>query len=480
MGSATARPSLVRAGGAAVLLSLVVACATSTAPSQAPAAGGTTQAAQAGRTDVVPRRPIGTLTDAEMEMARVAWQYFENNYQPKSGFVNAADKYPSTTMWDLASAMAATVSARELGLITVPVFNERIAAALRSLGTLDLFHGELPNKAYHAITLQETTYTNEPGEIGFSAIDLGRLMTWLRIIRERYPEHLPLVDAVLLRWNFCNLLDQWGTMYGAAVSGDKRTQYLQEGRLGYEEYAAKGLELWGFDVTRAAKPEPFVYTPILGYQVPHDRRDPRELGAHNYVVSESYVLDGIEFNWDLADDVSSSHDVHTDRFMADHVDRIFLVQKARHRQTGIVTARTEHQLDEAPFFVYDTLYTDGAAWNTITEAGAVVPKYAAVASKAAIGLWGLFDDPYSDVLFERVRGLMVPGSGIQEGAYEDGRGPIKAFTANNNGIILEILAYRKLGKLLPNARTRGPWDQALQPKDCDRCRPRVKAAGAAR
>ena len=40
-----------------------------------------------------------------MAMARTAWKYFENNYQPDTGLVNAVNDYPSTTMWDTASYM---------------------------------------------------------------------------------------------------------------------------------------------------------------------------------------------------------------------------------------------------------------------------------------------------------------------------------------------------------------------------------------
>ncbi len=414
-----------------------------------------------------------------MALARAAWKYFENNFQPATGFVNAADKYPSTTMWDLASSFGATVSAFELGLIPLTEFDRRIRPALASLAKIELLRGQLPNKVYHASTLVQSNYANSPGEIGFSAIDLGRMLVWLKILRERYPAYTDTIDAIVLRWNFCRVVDQWGTLFGSTVTADKAVQYLQEGRLGYEEYAAKGFALWGFDATRALKPEPFEYARIYGFDIPYDRRDPRELGAHNYVVSESYVLDGLEFNWDLPEDRQSTDQVHTDLFLEQHADRIFLVQRARANATGTLTARTEHQLEEAPYFVYDTIYTDGRAWNTIAENGTAASKYSAVAAKAAIGLWALWDDPYSDRLFAAAEGLVDAERGIFEGAYEDGRGPIRSFTANNNGIILETLLYKKTGKLLPASRRQGPWETALTNADSASCRPRVSAAGAA-
>ncbi|WP_376749685.1 DUF3131 domain-containing protein, partial [Pantoea piersonii] len=54
----------------------------------------------------------GELTEREMAVAKTAWSYFVANYQPTTGLVNAVNKYPSTTMWDSASYLAALTAAR--------------------------------------------------------------------------------------------------------------------------------------------------------------------------------------------------------------------------------------------------------------------------------------------------------------------------------------------------------------------------------
>ncbi|MEM9807478.1 MAG: DUF3131 domain-containing protein, partial [Cyanobacteria bacterium P01_D01_bin.56] len=41
-----------------------------------------------------------TLTVQEREYATTAWQYFINNRQQETGFTNAANQYPSGTLWD--------------------------------------------------------------------------------------------------------------------------------------------------------------------------------------------------------------------------------------------------------------------------------------------------------------------------------------------------------------------------------------------
>jgi len=57
------------------------------------------------------------LCEDDLKTARIAWTYYENNYQPKTGLVNSANQYPSTTMWDTGSALAATIAAHDFGFI---------------------------------------------------------------------------------------------------------------------------------------------------------------------------------------------------------------------------------------------------------------------------------------------------------------------------------------------------------------------------
>ncbi len=393
-----------------------------------------------------PRR-AGALNEREMKMARTAWKYFENNTQT-TGLANAVDSYPSTTMWDSASYMGAVVAARELGIIDAQAADERLAKLLEAFNKIKFFRGELPNKVYHTKTLEPSDYANRPGEIGFTALDLGRMLVWLKIVKERYPRHAEAADRFVQRWNLGRVVDPTGTMYGAILDGDKKTQYVQEGRLGYEEYSAKGFQLWGIPTEMAARPEPYATTPIYCVDVPYDTRDPRKYSQHNYVVSESYVLDGIEFNWDLADDHGTNARHHSHEWMEKFAHRVYQAQENRFSETGILTARSEHQLADDPYFVYDTVFTDGYAWNTITESGKNVPQFAAISLKAALGMWVLWKSNYTDRLFDTIEKNFVPEKGFYEGILENGKGPIKAFTANNNGIMLEALLFKAQGKLL--------------------------------
>jgi hypothetical protein len=418
-----------------------------------------------------PRR--GALTDKEMAMAKIAWKYFENNTNAKTGLANAVDAYPSTTMWDTASYLAGLVCAHQLGIITKNEFDRRISSILKTFNEMAFFRDELPNKAYNTDAAQKVDYANKPSEIGYSAIDLGRLLIWFKIIKERYPEHGNGIDSFVSRWHFCNIVDTCGSMYGAILDDKKNVQYLQEGRLGYEEYSAKGFQLWGFSTERASKPDPYDIAEIYGIEIPYDRRDPRTLKAHNYVVGESYILDGLELDWDEASDQKSDDQTHTNAWMADFAQRVYQVQENRYKATGIITARTEHQLDGPPYFVYDTIYSDGYPWNTITDEGAFVPEKAAVSLKAALGLWSLWNTEYTDLVFDATSNLYDPAKGFYEGRYEKTGGVINTFTANNNGIILESLLHKVQGKLLKFNGKESMWDRLITDEfgDKNKCLP---------
>ena len=416
----------------------------------------------------------GALTDREFEMAKTAWSYFEKRYQPETGLVNAVGAYPSTTLWDTASYISALVAAYELCIIDKRNFDTKATKLLNTLRNLDLYQGEAPNKVYNSKTGAKVNYANEAGEVGMSANDIGRMLVWLRILKERHPHLANSVDSVPMRWNFCNLVGEEGRMFGSFKRGDGSTRYVQEGRLGYEEYAAKGFALWGFDMERAMSPEPLAYTTIYDVKVPYDGRDPRVFKSQNYVLTEGYILDGLELGWDTPTDEDNDGEVASHGWRAEFANRIYLVQQRRFEQTGIVTARSEHQVNGKPYFVYDAIFADGYAWNTLDPTGEYQPDRAAIAAKAAIGMWALWETDYTDLLFESVADLSDPEQGFYEGLYENGNGYIPLQSSNNNGIILAALLYKVQGPILKKANNNTQtWDMKFNGTDIrdNKCHP---------
>lgn len=409
----------------------------------------------------------GFLNGRELRAAKVAWHYFETFTQETTGLANSVGNYPSTTLWDTASYMAGMVAAYELCLIEKPEFDRRVTLLLTTIKSLELFRKEMPNKVYHTKTGAKVDYTNKPGEIGFSALDIGRFLVWMRIYKNRYPYLANTIDSVLLKWNFKNVVDDEGLLFGAYVHKETgETVYAQEGRLGYEEYAAKGFALWGFRPRLAHRAEPFLTASIFGVQVPYDGRDPRVFHSQNYVVTESYLQDGLELGFDLPHDDSSPEWLHTDGWRAEFADRIYQVQENRWRRTGFLTARSEHNVKGPPYFTYDTIFSDGYPWNTVTPRGDYVPDHSAVAAKAALGLWALWDTEYTDVLYEAIIELYDPENGMFEGLYERGQGRVAIFTANNNGIILTSLLHKVQGPILtPYTGDTEVWFTAYRDQD---------------
>lgn len=381
----------------------------------------------------------GELCDEDLEIAKIAWSYFEKNYQPKTGFVNAVNNYPSTTMWDSGSALAATISAKEFGFITQKQFDDRVMALLTSLNTMKLFDNAVPNKAYNAANAKMVDYRNKISKsgIGASALDLARMVQWLNVLACMHPKHQLLAQKAIARWKYCELIKD-GQMYGFAKGKGKEggKRILQEGRLGYEQYAGKIFSRLGFDqsISKTYHNKHTKPVDIDGVSILVDARDANTLGGNNYVLTESYIMDAMENGIDTEN--------------APLIDNIFKVQQKRWERIGQVTAITEDNLDRDPWFVYNTIFVNGKPWSAITDKGKDMSKYKSVSTKAAISMALLKpNEPYSKVLLNHVRSAYRPGVGWYSGVYENGFGYNKAITANTNGVILQSLLYKVRGPL---------------------------------
>ncbi|WGV24416.1 DUF3131 domain-containing protein [Halotia branconii] len=374
------------------------------------------------------------LTPEEQTYAREAWQYFVKNYQPATGFTNSTGGYPSGTLWDMGNYLMALNAARWLNLTDQADFDSRLNKFLTSLSSLKLFEDALPNKVYNAATGQMVDYGNNPIErgIGWSALDIGRILAAFDVIRTCHPQYNDWLKGIVAKWQVGRSLKD-EQLYGATVLPDGKTLLVQEGRLGYEEYGARGYQLWGFSAPKALAFEPYKMVEINGVQIPVDTRDFQSTNANNYIVSESYILDGIEFGLQGE--------------LADFAARVLDVQKRRYDATGQLTAVTEDNIDQAPYFLYNTVYANGQNWATITDNNQPYPQFRSLSTKAAFGWRYLFpDNAYAQKIFDAVKDLRSPDeSGYYAGIYEESKQPNKALTGNTNGLILEILYYKARG-----------------------------------
>lgn len=377
------------------------------------------------------------LSTQELAWARTAWAYFEKNVDTNTGLAASVAGFPATTLWDSGSYLMALLAASDLGLVEPPSFDDRLAKALQSLGNLPLYAGQLPNKSYDIRSLTMTDYANLPSEagIGWSALDIGRLVVPLQVIAWQYPKHTDAARAVLARWNTRSLAEG-GRLQGmlAAVNGQP-AKLVQEGRLGYEQYAARALAPLGLDIALALDYRGQLrLQEVEGIALAVDKRDAARFGAIDAVLSEPWILMGLELGWD-----AQSREIAW---------RVYQAQEAHFRRTGILSAVTEDHVDRPPYFVYNAVYAAGKPWMTLSDKGVDAQALRTLSVKAAFGWHALLRTDYTSKLVEAVAPLQDPAQGWWAGRYDEGNAPNKALSANTNAVVLESLAYITRGRLL--------------------------------
>ncbi len=386
--------------------------------------------------DDLPLRPPAPLEGRERRMARAAWSYFERNTDAATGLAASVEGYPSTSMWDTGSHLMAILAAEDLGVTSSEDAGRRLRHVLRTLGAIPLCDRKLPNKAYHTRTLEMVGYDNRPAPrgIGWSALEVARVLVPMAIVTWRHPELTPLVRRAVSRWRLGALSDG-GALVGAQRRPDGALATYQEGRFGYEQYAAKALLPWGVPVARAIDYHAHVaFSDVGGQRVPHDDRDPRRHGGtHAAVLSEPWILDALEHGFDAT--------------TLPIARALLRVQERRFAEKGRLTAVSEDALDRPPWFAYSAVLNGGDRWTAFAPDGTPVPEDLGFSTKAALG-WGvLFAGSYPDRLFSAASELVAPGAGLYAGRYDRDGTVNRALSANTNAVVLEALAYR----------AHGPW-----------------------
>jgi hypothetical protein len=382
----------------------------------------------------LPLAIVGTSTPQDLEYARIAWRYFQNNTDANTGLVNSTDNYPSTTMWETGSYFVAVISANRLGVIERDEAVARIGLALDTLNALRLFDDRLPNKAYNVRTGDLVNYANQPVErgLGWSALDIARMIAALGHIEANYPDLTPKTARLIERWDLSAMVEDGQLIGGNIVNDTLRRD--QEGRVGYEQYAAKAMMLFGFDMYRAYNAETnLMVRDVEGQPIPVDSRLHRNV-TPAFTVSEPYLFDGLEFGFDA----------RSLRFAT----AIYNAQEARHRETGILTAVSESHIDVAPYFIYSSVWGGGAPWAVMTFQGDRLDSRRTVTTKASFAWDALFGTDYTRELMDAIAPLGDPERGWPEGIYEIDGSTNTSVTVNTNAVVLASLAFRANGPLI--------------------------------
>lgn len=366
-----------------------------------------------------------------LSSARTAWAFVERNYQPATGLARAHDTYQYVTLWDIASALAATYSSHELGIISDALYKQRIERALGTLSTMDLFDGAAFNKSYDSRTgrmIDRDQHVSARG-YGWSVTDIGRLLTWLRIIAVNQPGFAAQATAVVNRLDMSRLIKN-GYLQGEDIdptTGERRT--YAEGRMGYEQYAAAGLALWGYRAERALNAGlNALPVNVLGVSIIADKR------GDERITSEPYIMMGMETGWYSPE-------------LREQAWRVLAAQEARYKATGKLTMVSEDALPDPPFyFYYYSVYRQGLSFviDAPASQGYVqAPRW--LSSKAAFAWHALLPSPYTLKVLEAVLPAAIPGRGWGAGVYEGTLTPTGDASLNTAALILEAALYNLRG-----------------------------------
>jgi hypothetical protein len=390
------------------------------------------------------------LSPDDRAAAKIAWKYFEHNWDQQTGLVHSVDRLPWTTVWDQGSALLGIHAARQLGLITPQRFQQRIGVTLSTLEKLPLTPDRFPHKAYDTQTAAMLDLAMRPdprGSSGYSALDVMRLLSALHILRNAYPELAPQIERIVARWPIAQL-EKDGWLYGTGRDQSGKLQRFQEGRSGYEQYAAYVLQLWGINATKALNNPDIDQIEVEGYPLTIDRRNLANSNASNYLTNDPYLLLAIE--------------VGLPPILQTQLENLLAVQAKRFERTGILTAVNEDSLDRFPYFLYYNVYANGQIWEPITVRGTAYPHLRFLSTKAAFA-WAAIqpDRPYPKALRQAVQNLGDVDRGYYSGRYENRQyGNNMAVNINTNAIILESLLYRArqgqpLAQSIPKSLTTG-------------------------
>ena len=361
--------------------------------------------------------------------AVAAWRFADRNYIAGTGLIRPFDYYAISTMWDVASALAAMFSAAELGLIDQADYDRRMRRALLTLEQLPLFDKVGFNKEYAVDAARIIGVQHVPADRGYgiSATDTGRLLLWLRIIANRHPQHAASARRVAARIKLEAFLDD-GYLVGRQVSRRTgRTRKFQEGRIGYEQYAAAGFREWGAAAKRALDiGENARDRVVSGITLPADRR-----GADR-LTSEPFVLLGLETGFTPSEEVIAH--------------RLLAAQEARYHETKTLTLVSEDAINRAPdYFFYYTVLSRHGPWSIDVQRPGVRltgPRW--VSTKAAFAWHALFPSVYTRTVVDTIRSRALVGGVWGSGVFDNGKSTATP-NLNTAAVVLEAALYRKAG-----------------------------------
>lgn len=375
---------------------------------------------------------VDSETEARViaDAAKTAWAFVDQGYSSSTGFVVANPTWPYPTIWDIGSALGSYYSARGLGLISEADYRARTKRALETLASVRMYEDFAYGRNYDARTGELVGLDQKPSEngTGYSSIDLGRLLVWLKIVSAD-PELAPLAQQVANRLDAKKIIRD-GYLQGEQITRTGHSKY-QEGRLGYEQYAASGFNLWGMKANRALQMKHNVRkVNVMGIPVWADKRKLDRL------TSEPFIMHGLEQGLDGE--------------MRELAWQTLALQAKRYEQTGQITMVSEDALNDKPhYFYYYCAYCSGKAFTiNVHKPGIELDEPRWISSKAAFAWHAIAPSKYTWMAVEAVMPAKAAGKGWATGVYEKTNMSTEVMSLNTAALILESALVYKTGKPL--------------------------------
>lgn len=380
----------------------------------------------------------GDLTEEEIEFAKVAWKYFQNNLNYNTSLVNYIDKKEIVSISSISDYIISLIAMNKLNLITDKEFHQKISNIISTLNIIKLDKNGLPYY-YYKNNSNLSPITQKKNEIGLYIFDLSRLLLVLNLAKSLYSNYSEYIDKFFLRLNFCNLIDNCGVIYY-----ENDIFKLP----GYLSYSIKAFKLLNFDTSNFEKLFFKEYILIDNVKIYYEYPGifEKEYKPPHFISPIPYIYEGIEFNWDVLNDKTSLDSFHTDLASYSNSKKIYDVQEKRFYDKKIFTSRGEY-LDSNSDYVINSIFANGYSWNVLNSNNNFIPDKSLVSIKTAFGLHYLFNTKYTNNLFNLIKYSYDPNRGWIEGKFESNFYDNKVFTSSTNSMILEVLFYKKYGKI---------------------------------
>lgn len=362
------------------------------------------------------------LTRNDWLLAKKAQYYINKNFQKKTGLWDSVQGYTHTTMWDVASGIGANLALEKLQLQSTEITIDNLTTTLKTLSTIPLYNQELPNREYNTKTgLPSGSYSKSTKNgNGWSALDIGRLLIWFKIMEQQHPILKADIDKVLNYWDLTRATHQ-GTLFGTKYSKGKE-HYRQEGRLGYLQYCAIGYQLYGYDVKNSFQPAEHYQQVIID-----ERKTWIDTRNVPYFTSDPYAISAIELGASKA--------------WWQQLDTVYKLHKDGWQRKDHLHAYAEDAMNKSPWFAYNNLFYYGQSWLSTTPSGKTVSNPQVFSNKVAMAFSVLYDDAFSKRLMNKVIENSLHSRSIPTGEYENGAKNI-ALNINTNSLVLVALWFK--------------------------------------